>query len=95
MAAGCPVINTDIPYSGVPWVSPHGVSGVTVPVRDGAALASASRRLLEEPGLRERLAAGARERAVAEFDHDVMARRLLQAYRQAINGSQKVVRATV
>jgi len=34
MASGCPVINTSIAGSGVPWVSPHEVSGLTVPVDD-------------------------------------------------------------
>ena len=68
MASGCPVINTAIPHSGVPWVSRHEESGLTVPVDDPAAFAAAARRLLEEPGLRDRLAAGARARAIAEFD---------------------------
>ena len=61
MACGMPVINAAIPRSGVPWVSPDGVTGLTVPVDDPAALAAAANRLLDEPGLRDRLgAAGAR-----------------------------------
>ena len=84
MASGCPVINTAIPHSGVPWVSKHGETGLTVPVNDPAALAAASRRLLHEPGLRERLAATAREQAVARFDHRLMAERSLEIYRQIL-----------
>ncbi len=57
MAAGLPVVNTEIPGSGVAWVSPHEQSGLTVPVGDARALAAASRRLLDEPGLAERLGA--------------------------------------
>src|SRR6185437_12706301 len=34
MAAGCPVINTQIPHSGVSWVSLHEETGLTVPVDD-------------------------------------------------------------
>ena len=59
MASGCPVINTRIPHSGVPWVSLHEETGLTVPVDDPAALAAAANRLLTEPGLRDRLAAAA------------------------------------
>jgi rhamnosyl/mannosyltransferase len=87
MASGCPVLNTSIPGSGVPWVSPHGETGLTVPVNDPAALARAARRLLEEPGLRERLAQGARERASQEFGHTLMARRSLDVYAQVCAGA--------
>ena len=61
MACGCPVINAAIPHSGVPWVSPHEETGLTVPVDDPAALAAAANRLLDEPGLRDRLGAAGRE----------------------------------
>ena len=55
MASGCPVINTAVPASGVAWVSSHEETGLTVPVGDALALAAAARRLVEEPGLRDRL----------------------------------------
>jgi len=84
MASGCPVINTDIPGSGVPWVCPHEVAGLTVPVGDADALAAAANRLLAEPGLREKLAAGGKARAVAEFEQKVMAKRTLAVYRAVI-----------
>jgi rhamnosyl/mannosyltransferase len=84
MACGCPVINTSIPRSGVPWVSPHEETGLTVPVDDPVALADAADRLLSEPGLRERLSASARERAAREFDHRVMAERSLDIYRRVL-----------
>jgi glycosyltransferase involved in cell wall biosynthesis len=87
MASGCPVINTQIPHSGVPWVSPHEQTGLTVPVNDPEALAQAARRLLTEPGLAARLTTAARRRAVAEFDHRVMAARSLAIYRAVIHGS--------
>jgi glycosyltransferase involved in cell wall biosynthesis len=80
MASGCPVINTAIPNSGVPWVSRHEESGLTVPVNDPASFSAAARRLLEEPGLRDRLAAGGRTRAVAEFDRETMGRRSMMLY---------------
>jgi rhamnosyl/mannosyltransferase len=84
LAAGCPVLNTAIPHSGVSWVSRHDESGLTVPVGDARALAAAARRLLEEPGLRERLSRGAVERAKAEFRQELMAERSLAHYREAL-----------
>ena len=84
MASGCPVVNTAIPASGVAWVSRHEETGLTVPVDDPAALAAAARRLLEEPGLRVRLADAARQRAQSEFDDTLMARRSLDLYRAAL-----------
>jgi rhamnosyl/mannosyltransferase len=89
MASGCPVINTAIPASGVAWVSRHDETGLTVPVEDATALAAAARRLLDEPGLRERLADGARRRAAAKFEGRLMGRRSLDVYRRA----GKVVRS--
>ncbi len=85
MASGCPVLNSAIVGSGVPWVSRHEESGLTVPVDDWQALAQAANRLLQDADLRARLSRQARERAVTEFAADQMARRTLQAYRQALD----------
>lgn len=57
LAVGTPVIATRV--GGVPEVVEDGVNGLLVPAGDADALASAIRRLLGEPGLRERLAAAA------------------------------------
>ena len=84
MASGCPVLNTHVPHSGVDWVSRHEETGLTVPIDDPRALAAAANRLLDEPGLRDRLAAAARERAVREFDHRAMADRSLAIYRRIL-----------
>jgi rhamnosyl/mannosyltransferase len=89
MASGCPVINTAVPDSGVSWVSRHEETGLTVPVNDPAALAAAARRLLDEPGLRERLAAEAVRQAVDRFDHRVMAGRSLDIYRAVIEAEKR------
>jgi len=85
MASGCPVINADIPCSGVPWVSRHEKEGLTVPLNDPIALAQAAQRLLNEPGLRHRLVRASRDRACQEFDHMTMARRSFEIYEQALN----------
>jgi rhamnosyl/mannosyltransferase len=84
MAAGCPVINADVPYSGVTWVCPHEITGLTVALNDPGALAAAARRLLDEPRLRIRLIAAGRRRAEQEFSREVMARRSLDIYRDVL-----------
>lgn len=62
MAAGLPVINTDI-ESAVPEVSVDGETGITVPPADTAALVRAMRTLIEDDGLRAQYAAAAKVRA--------------------------------
>jgi glycosyltransferase involved in cell wall biosynthesis len=84
MASGCPVINANIPCSGVPWVSRHEQEGLTVPINNPIALAQAAQRMLNEPGLRERLAIASRERVYKEFDHKTMAQRSLAIYEQLV-----------
>jgi glycosyltransferase involved in cell wall biosynthesis len=92
MASGCPVINTAIPHSGVPWVSRHGETGLTIPMGDHKALAAASRRLLDEPGLRDRFAMRAIERAREQFDDTAMARRSLELYEQVLRAGHGLPR---
>lgn len=94
MASGCPVINTDIPGSGVPWVSRHEETGLTIPMNDPDALADASRRLLKETGLRERLVQCGRERALSQFDHAIMASHTIEVYRDAIRRPSRRTEAT-
>ena len=60
MATGLPVVNTAL-ATGTDWVSPHGLTGLTVPPEDPAALAAALRRLLADRNFR--CACGRRARA--------------------------------
>ncbi|MDB4947869.1 MAG: hypothetical protein JWM27_518 [Gemmatimonadetes bacterium] len=82
MASGMPVVNTAID-SGVPFVSRHGQTGLTVPPADSAALADAVRTLLDDAPLRAGLGAAARRRVRTEFSQDAMVRRTLDVYRDA------------
>ena len=84
MACGTPVINARIIGSGVPWVSRHDESGLTIPLNDPLALAAASRRLLEEPGLAERFSVAGRARARSQFDYRVMALRSVAEYERVL-----------
>ena len=62
MACGVPAVSTDCP-SGPGEIITHERDGLLVPVRDAAALAGALKRLLDDPGLRERLGRAGQERA--------------------------------
>jgi glycosyltransferase involved in cell wall biosynthesis len=84
MASGCPVINTAIAGSGVPWVSRDGETGRTVPVDDPGAFAAAANELARDPELRDRLGRQGRERAVSEFSAARMAERTLSGYREVL-----------
>lgn len=75
MAAGKPVLATQLPGSGVPWVNREGETGLNVPPGDAEALAAALRRLLGDAKLRERLGQGARRR----FDEGLRAPAMVDA----------------
>jgi len=65
-AAGTPVISTRL-TTGVPFVNPDGVTGLTVPPGDVPALAAALHTLVTDDALRRRLGAQAAERAMRDF----------------------------
>jgi glycosyltransferase involved in cell wall biosynthesis len=82
-AAGTPVVSTRLP-TGVPFVNPDGVTGFTVPPGRVDELAAAIRRLLDDPGLRARLGATARERVRSEFTIAKWVDRVIEVYQEAI-----------
>lgn len=86
MFCGKPVVCCEL-NNGVTWVNRHEVTGLVVPPADAAALAAALRRLRDEPGLRARLGKQAKQRALAEFSIDAMARGTLGVYRKALAGN--------
>lgn len=83
MAAGCPVVNTDLP-SGVPFVSKNGESGLTVPPRDTRILAAAINSLLSDSALRQRYGQGARARAARLFTAAEMTDSTLAVYQTVL-----------
>ena len=86
MAAGLPIVATN--NEGFASVVDDGVQGLLVPPRDDEALAGALKRLLDDPGLRQRIAAeGARKSQ--EYGVERVATRVLQFYeetRQRVHG---------
>ena len=66
LAMEVPVVATRI--SGVPELVDDGVTGLLVPERDAASLATAMRTLFESPELRRRLGRAGREKVLADYD---------------------------
>jgi lipopolysaccharide/colanic/teichoic acid biosynthesis glycosyltransferase len=83
MARGKPVVSTRL-ATGVPWVNVDGVTGLTVPPGDSAALSAALRLLAADPDLRARLGDGARLRFTSEFTRSTMNRRAVEMYKKVM-----------
>jgi phosphatidylinositol alpha-mannosyltransferase len=81
MAAGVPVVASDIP--GYREVARHGVDALLVPPADPGALAVAIGRILAGPDMAARLVEAGRARA-GTFRWTAVAERLEEAYREAI-----------
>ena len=92
-ASGLPVIASDV--RGCRQVVDDGVTGLLVPVRDGAALADAIRALGDDPDRRAAMATAAVERAAAEFDERRVVDIVLDTYRRVAGRKRldRVVRA--
>jgi glycosyltransferase involved in cell wall biosynthesis len=84
MAYRTPVVNTDLP-TGVPWVSRHGETGLTVPPKDADALAKAVNELLADPEVRSEYGRNARERVAAKFSGDRLVRGTRRVYEQLLD----------
>ncbi|HEU4641458.1 MAG TPA: glycosyltransferase family 4 protein [Gemmatimonadaceae bacterium] len=78
-ASARPIVTTDVP--GCREVVRTGVNGILVPPRDGAAVARATRTLLESPELRRRYGEAGRAIALAEFTVESVVERTLEVYR--------------
>ncbi|MDR2194413.1 MAG: glycosyltransferase [Treponema sp.] len=84
MFYGKPVVNTNLP-TGVPLVSIHEKTGLTVPVNDVPALSSAIQRMIDDDELRIRLGINARQRVYEEFDFDKMMDRVYDLFEKLAN----------
>jgi glycosyltransferase involved in cell wall biosynthesis len=83
MACGIPVVNTELD-SGVPEVSLHGVTGITVPPEDPKALAHAIRILLDNPETRANYGQAAAVRVGEKFTARQMAESTLRVYESVL-----------
>jgi glycosyltransferase involved in cell wall biosynthesis len=89
MAAGCPLVTTDIPGSGVPWVNIHDVTGLNVPVSDTDALAAACARIVSDPAFHQRLSQSAHDRFRSQFTSDLMVERFLTLYAEIMTAAPR------
>ncbi|MFN6378988.1 MAG: glycosyltransferase [Flavobacteriales bacterium] len=85
MAHGVPIVASNIPGSGVPWVNQHGQTGLNVPVGDPKELATACNKILASEELRNKLSVGARRRFLSEFTEDVSVNRMIAIYKKLID----------
>jgi glycosyltransferase involved in cell wall biosynthesis len=86
MAHELPAVGTTV--GGVPEVIIPGETGFLAPPRDGAALATAIRPLLESTGLRAKLGRAGRERVVKHFHEADMVRRTIDLYHHMLVGKK-------
>jgi glycosyltransferase involved in cell wall biosynthesis len=87
MAGAAPIVATAV--GGVPELIEDGVHGLLVRPEDPRDLAHGIQRLLEDRTLATRLGAAARERQRANFDLDVVVRRLEGLYLELYAGSRR------
>ncbi|MEI9939923.1 MAG: glycosyltransferase [Pseudomonadota bacterium] len=88
MAAGRPVISTDL-KSGVPYVNPHGVTGLIVAPSDPHALAAAMNTLIENESYARSLGEAAQRRVLAEFHVDKVVDAHVELYASILRGTPR------
>ncbi|MEA2218994.1 MAG: glycogen synthase, partial [Solirubrobacteraceae bacterium] len=91
MASGCPCIVADT--GGLREVVPNADVGLRFRSRDPRALAAMMRRVLDDPGLRERLVAEASVH-VLRYDWDDVARRTAAVYAELGGAGRTLAHAT-
>jgi glycosyltransferase involved in cell wall biosynthesis len=85
MAAGVPVVATDIP--GNRDLVVHGETGFLVPVGDRGNLAGWTKQLLDDPELARRCGEAGRRRVASEFSIPRMIQRHVELYEQILAGT--------
>jgi glycosyltransferase involved in cell wall biosynthesis len=90
MAAGLPMVSTDIPRSGVPFVNKNNQTGLIVPLGDPQALATAMLRLVDDEVLWQRLHEGALQSIEDEHDRTSVGKRYAQLIRDVCQQSKRL-----
>lgn len=82
MSCGRPIIATNIPGSGVPWVNKHGESGLNIEPASSREIALAAQMICEDEHLYERFSMGALRRYHKLFTLEAMTDGLLGQYQK-------------
>jgi glycosyltransferase involved in cell wall biosynthesis len=80
MAYGLPIVATNIPGSGVPWVNAHQISGVNVTTGEPKEIAEACFKILNDPILRAQYSIGAQTRFKDYFLADKFCNSVMSLY---------------
>jgi glycosyltransferase involved in cell wall biosynthesis len=83
MAAEKPVVSCDV-GTGVAWVNQNEVTGLVVPPRDPAALASAINRILGDKELAAKMGAAGKKRVLEDFTAEKMVEDVMRVYERAL-----------
>jgi rhamnosyl/mannosyltransferase len=84
MAAGLPIVNTDLPTA-VPIVARDGREAITVPPNSPGELATALKTILNDALFAEKLGLGGRSRALSEYSQSAYAGRIEAIYDELIH----------
>ncbi len=88
LAAGKPVVASDV--GSVDEIVRDGREGILVPAGDERVLSQGLEKLISEIGLARSMGRSARERAKRDFDRGVMARRMVEIYREAMRSRARL-----
>ena len=83
MVYGKPVINTSLP-TGVPYVSEHGKTGLTVPPKNAKALANAIQKLADDEKLRRYYGRNAAEKVRTAYDMQEMMQKIFDVLKEGV-----------
>jgi rhamnosyl/mannosyltransferase len=89
MSLGKPLVTTDLPGSGVPWVNQNNETGITVPVMDTVQLAKAISLLASDPELRQKYGQAGAMRYAVHFTRRKMVGEIAGLYRSLLTQSAK------
>jgi glycosyltransferase involved in cell wall biosynthesis len=92
MACGCPVVATHV--GGVPDIVSPGQTGLLVPPRNAAALASAMRTLAEDSEIRRSLGRSAQARVRERFDTRARVAQMEQLYEELLSRARPPAHST-
>lgn len=89
MSYGVPVVAAAV--GGVPEVVREGLDGFLCPLGDVDAMGRAALRILQEPGLRDRMGESARKHALGDFEEDPVVDRYEALYAKVLSGERRSV----